>query len=116
MEALIAQYGGIFTPFLIVMYMIGQWVIVPLINKATKPVSHGDLHDKMRECENRIMTKMSAIQHDTDWLREVHDRRDEDGVFVWYNKRSVEAGLWELITVMKDVSKDLKKYLESDKP
>ena len=107
------------TQILIAIYMIVEWVVKPLIKRVTESreepkATHEDLLGRMAACEQRIMSRLERIEHDARWLYEAHDRRDEDGVFVWYNKRRVEEGLFELIAVMKDVSKDLKRYLESD--
>lgn len=39
-----------------------------------------------------------SIKRDTEWTKNIHDRMDEDGVPVWYVRKSLEAAIEKLAT------------------
>lgn len=98
---IISEYGGIFTPLLLLAYII--WQIIKEVGKREDP-THANLEAHMAQCEARLNEKVrevktdiakcnstvTTVAADTAWLKDVHDRRDEDGLPIWYNKRSLE--------------------------
>ncbi len=52
----------------------------------------GEMIDKM----SIIADCMGKIQPEVEWLKKVHDKTDEDGVYVWYVRKSLETSLSKL--------------------
>ena len=107
----LSRYDGVTGALLLLAIII--WQIIKAVNGRGEP-THGALESHMAACEDRIQRAMSELKSNiakvTDdlnkvddnvvWLREVHDRRDEDGIPLWYNKRSLET---KLVTVADSV-------------
>ena len=97
----LGQYGGIASPMLLLAYII--WQIVKENKKSDEP-THASLEGGMAQCEHRLKDEMKAVKQavmeckpsleaihkDTSRLYDMHNIRDDDGMPIWYNKRSLE--------------------------
>ena len=109
---IIAEYGGIFTPLLLLAYIM--WQVVKEVAKKDTP-THETLERGMAACEQRLQQGMSEIKREiteykrdykdmeanVTWLKDVHDRRDEYGLPIWYNKRSLENRIINLADTLE---------------
>jgi hypothetical protein len=97
--------------------VLGALVILKIVFdfvKERQSTSHAEIDDHMAACERRMVGHLETIKEmlrvavaDLIWLRDIHDKKDLDGVPVWYNRRSLENKIEKLTETMTIVSSNL---------
>lgn len=121
---LVEQFGGAGALLVAVLILVNQ--LVDKFGNASAP-SHADLDERsklsMMECEqrlkdhtrnlfNELKKETAPMAEQVKWLVDIHDRRDEDGLPVWYNKRELERGLKEVVEVGKETNLHIKDLVD----
>jgi len=87
------------------------YIIVEMFKARNRYKSGGHTKlDDVLEKLNSIDKKLSNIKSEILWLREAHDVKDEDGVYIWYVRKSLGdsvKSLSEAVTSLNMFMKDI---------
>ena len=113
-----SQYGSSAGALLMLGYVI--WKIIEAVKGRDNP-THATLETHMAACEKRLHDNFNSLRNELDescreiramrgevtWLKDIHDRRDEDGLPIWYNKRSLENKIIELADTLSTQTRSI---------
>jgi hypothetical protein len=76
-----------------------------------------DSSDKKSQIENSMRLKevledSEKCRKDIEWLRAVHDHRDEDGVYSWYIQPSLKREIHHLTATVSSLGSSIEKIVQ----
>lgn len=78
-------------------------------------MSHNDIYSTLGGVEQTLAVLREDSQGtkaNVTWLKDVHDKQDEDGVMVWYTRKSLERSIDKLSDNIKSNTDALNKFLQ----
>ena len=91
----LAEYGA---AVLIAIVAIKAFDLIKyLIDRRNVNNETDNSNDKVISQLNDFEKTFIAIQSDISWLKDAHDEKDEDGVYLWYVRRSLEKAVWKMV-------------------
>jgi hypothetical protein len=59
-----------------------------------------------------VLEDSEKCRKDIEWLRAVHDHRDEDGVYSWYIQPSLKREIHHLTTTVSSLGSSIEKIVQ----
>ena len=78
-------------------------------------MSHNDIYSTLGGVEQTLAVLREDSQRtkaNVTWLKDVHDKQDEDGVMVWYTRKSLERSIDRLSINIQNNTDALNKFLQ----
>jgi hypothetical protein len=78
--------------------------------KSVSSDSKSQIENSMRLKE--VLEDSEKCRKDIEWLRAVHDHRDEDGVYSWYIQPSLKREIHHLTTTVSSLGSSIEKIVQ----